>query len=88
MKRQAKNYLEYRIVITPDVRTGSRRSCFFALVPVLGIAADGDTVEEAYEKVKKLIAFHIESLRKEHKVLPVEEVTSEFIATARIPVST
>lgn len=86
MKQQAKNYLEYRIVITPDVRTGSRRACFTAFIPVLGIAADGDTVEEARENAKNLIAFHIESLKKEGEILPVEMVANEFITTARVPV--
>lgn len=85
MKQRAKNYLEYRIVIAPDVRTGSRRTCFTAFVPVLGIAADGDTVEEARENAKNLITFHIESLKKEGEVLPVESVANEFITTARIP---
>lgn len=86
MKQQAKKYLEYRIVITPDTRTGSRRACFTAFVPVLGIAADGDTVEEAYENAKDLIVFHIESLKKERVALPVEAVASEFITTARVPI--
>lgn len=86
MKQHAKKYLEYRIVIAPDVRTGSRRVCFTAFVPVLGITADGDTVEEARENAGNLIAFHIESLKKEGAVLPVEMVANEFITTARVPV--
>lgn len=85
MKQRAKNYLEYRIVIAPDVRTGSRRVCFTAFVPVLGITADGDTVEEARENAKNCIAFHIESLKKEGVALPVEAVANEFITTARVP---
>lgn len=85
MKQHIKNYLEYRIVIAPDVRTGSRRTCFTAFVPVLGIAAEGDTVEEARENAKNLITFHLESLKKEGAALPIEVVTHEFITTARIP---
>lgn len=86
MRKRTKKLLEYRILITPDVRTGSRERCFTALVPVLGIAAGGDTVEEAYRSVEELIAFHLESLRKEGEPLPVEEPSGEFIATARIAV--
>lgn len=85
MKQQSKNYLEYRIIIAPDVRMGSRRACFTAFIPVLGIAADGDTVEEARENAKNLIAFHMESLKKEGLALPVEAVANEFITTARVP---
>lgn len=85
MKQHIKNYLEYRIIIAPDVRTGSRRTCFTAFVPVLSIAVDGDTVEEARENAKNCIAFHIESLKKEGATLPVEAVAHEFITTARVP---
>ena len=85
MKRQ-KRYFEYRVVITPDVRTGSKDGCFTALVPVLGIAASGDTVEEAYRNVQELIIFHLEALRKEGASPPVEEPSGEFVATARVAV--
>lgn len=77
--------MEYRIVIAPDVRTGSRRTCFTAFVPALGVAVEGDTVEEARENAKNLITFHIESLKKEGVALPIEAVAHEFITTARIP---
>lgn len=50
MKRP-KKYFEYRVLITPDVRVGSRERCFTAFVPILGIATSGDTVEEAYRGV-------------------------------------
>lgn len=60
MKKRTKKLLEYRILITPDIRMGSRERCFTALVPVLGIAADGNTVEEAYRNAEELITFHLE----------------------------
>lgn len=83
MKRQ-KKYFEYRVVIAPDVRVGSREHCFTAYVPVLGIATSGDTIEEAHRNAEELIAFHLESLREEGELLPVEQPTEEFIATARV----
>jgi predicted RNase H-like HicB family nuclease len=61
MKQGAKKYFEYRILITPDVRSGSKTSCYTAMVPVLGIATDGDTVEQAFGNAKTLIEFHLES---------------------------
>lgn len=85
MKR-LKKYFEYRVLITPDIRAGSRERCFTAFVPILGIATSGDTVEEAYKGVQELIAFHLESLQKEGKPVPIEQPTEEFIATARVAV--
>ena len=87
MKRRNKRYFEYRIVITPDVRTGSGEKGFTAFVPALGIADSGDSVEEAFQNVRALIAFHLECLRKEKQPLPVEQPSAEFITTARVAVS-
>lgn len=84
MKKQTKKYLEYRTLITPDIRNGSKENCYTALVPVLGIATDGDTVESALENVKNLIEFHLESLRAEKQLIPIEDFSREFIATARV----
>ncbi len=85
MKRtKEKRYIEYRIVITPDRRTGSGEPGFSAYVPALGIADDGDSVEEAFQNIRKLIAFHLESLRKEKEPLPKEPISGGFITTARI----
>lgn len=84
MKKQTKRYLEYRILITPDFRIGSKEDCYTALVPVLGIATDGDTVELALENAKNLIEFHLDSLRAEKQLIPVEDFSREFIATARV----
>lgn len=78
--------MEYRLLISPDTRTGTGERCYTSYVPVLGIAADGDTVEEALENAKKLIAFHLESLRKEKSAIPVEEPGEEFIAMAKVAV--
>lgn len=86
MKRPGKKYFEYRIVITPDTRTGSRERGFTALVPALGIATGGDSVEEAFRNIQEMIVFHLECLRKEKQPLPVEQPVADFITTARVAV--
>lgn len=78
--------MEYRVVIAPDVRTGSGERCFTAFVPVLGIATDGDSVEEALQNIQEMIAFHLECLRKERQSLPMEQPMNDFITTARVAV--
>jgi len=87
MRQRSKRYYEYRILITPDTRTGSGEHGFTALVPALGIATGGDSVEEAFQGIQEMIAFHLESLRKEKRPLPVEYPTADFITTARVAVS-
>lgn len=86
MRQRPKKYLEYKILITPDLRTGNGQHCYTAFVPVLGIAIDGDTVEGTFENARALIEFHIESLRKEGTAIPVEKPAGEFITTARVAV--
>jgi len=86
MHQKPQKYLEYRIIITPDARTGTKKRCFTAFVPVLGIATDGDTVEEAFENAESLIEFHLETLHKSKQIIPVEDSAQEFITTARVAV--
>ena len=84
MRQDAQKDLEYRVLITPDTRTGSQVRCFTAYVPALGIAADGDTVEEAHTNINRLVVFHLASLRKEGKTVPHENVAQEFVTTTRV----
>ena len=86
MRNDNKKYIEYRIVITPDIRTGSGEHGFTALVPVLGIATGGDSVEEALGNIREMIVFHLECLRREKQSLPVEQPLADFITTARVAV--
>ncbi|RJR15720.1 type II toxin-antitoxin system HicB family antitoxin [Candidatus Microgenomates bacterium] len=62
--------LNYRIIIESDTETGTEKAGFTAFCPTFGIADDGDTVEEALTNLKKLIRFHIASLRDEGKEIP------------------
>ena len=87
MKQSGRKHLEYRILITPDTRVGSREQCFTAFVPALDIATSGDSVEEAFRNIKEMIAFHLECLKKEGEPLPVEHLSADFITTARVVVS-
>lgn len=57
--------LNYRIIIEPDTETGTEKPGFSALCPTLGIAADGDTIEEALIEIKSLIRFHLKCLNEE-----------------------
>ncbi len=66
LKKQAINY---RVIVKPDHRTGSGKRCYVAICPTLGVADDGDTVEEALANLQNTIIFHLESLKEEGKAL-------------------
>ena len=55
----------YTVVIEKEVRTGTKKVCYSAYVPLLGIATEADTVERVQSEIKKLVEFHSESLIKE-----------------------
>ncbi len=69
MKQQIANYT---IIIEKEKRTGTEKTCYTAFVPLLGIAAEADTVEKAQIAIQSLIQFHIESLAMEGLDIPVQ----------------
>ncbi len=87
MKSQKKYDLDYRVVVKPDKRTGSGKRCYVATCPTLGIADDGDTVEEALKNIRSLIIFHLECLQKEDKEIPVDNPHEELVTNTQVQVS-
>jgi len=76
--------LNYRVIIESDQRTGSQKSCFTAFCPTLGIADDGDTIEEALENIKSLIKFHVRCLLEEKQPIPVDKEDSILVTSVKI----
>ena len=73
MKQKLANYT---VLINKEKRSGTDDVCYSAIVPILGIAADADTLEEAQKEIESLIAFHIDSLVEEGEEVPVENEKS------------
>lgn len=65
-----KTVLNYRVIVEPDERTGTNEPCFSAYCPTLGVADDGDTIDEALENIKEGIKCYLEALAKEGKEVP------------------
>ena len=78
--------LNYRIIIEPDIYPDTKKQCFNAYCPTLGLADYGNTVEKALKNIKDLIKFHIESLYKDGKDIPTSDPETEFITIARVKV--
>jgi len=76
--------LNYRIIITPDQQTGTGNSGYTALCPTLGIADDGDTIEEALKNIKKAIKIYIKSLAEDNLEIPIDYPEHDIITTTQI----
>lgn len=76
--------LKYRIIVAPDTQTGTGKPGFTALCPTLGVADDGDTVEEALENVKGAIKVYVDSLVEDKEPVPVDQPQQDIITTAQV----
>ena len=86
MKLPKKYILDYRVIVKPDKR-GSNKPCFVAYCPTLGVADDGDTVQEALENIRKTIAFHLKCLQEESKEIPVDKPSEELVTNTQVKLS-
>ena len=66
------NIANYTVVIEKEERIGTNKECYSAVVPILGIATEADTLEQVQKDIQSLVQFHIESLAEENKDIPVE----------------
>ena len=84
-----KKILNYQVIIYPDKTVKSNKSCFTAYCPILEIADNGKTIEEALKNIKGLIKFHLECLKKEKTPIPegFSFGKEEIFTTAKVSVS-
>ena len=76
--------LNYAILIEPDTETGTDKPGFTAYCPSLGIADDGDTVDEALVSIKKTIEFHLACLAEEKEEIPSSNPGDRFLANIQV----
>lgn len=76
-----KTVLNYRVIVEPDERTGTNEPCFSAYCPTLGVADDGDTIDEALENIKEGIKCYLEALAKEGKEVPRPDNLKEGVVS-------
>ena len=76
--------LNYRIIVSPDEETGSDKPGFTAFCPTLGVADDGDTVEEALQNINGAIDAFVESLIEDGEAVPVDSPQSDLITTTQV----
>jgi len=89
MKQQIANYT---VIIEKQKRIGSKKTCYAAYVPILGIATEADTIEQVEKEIQSLIQFHLDCLAEEGETIPVETeptlvTRSQVIIPARANIS-
>jgi len=77
----------YRIIIKQDAYPDTKKVCYSALCPTLGLADYGDSVEEAVRNINDLIRFHLGSLENEGKEIPVDEPEKELVTEVQVDLS-
>ena len=87
MKTQKKTILDYRVILKPERRIGSKKPCYVAFCPTLGVVDDGDGPQEALKNVRNTISFHLKCLQKERKEIPVDHPNEEMITNTQVPFS-
>ena len=78
--------LNYRIIIEPDKQTGTGKPGFTAFCPTLGVADDGDTVEEAIQHVRGAMKAYVESLIADKQPVPIDRPERDIVTTTQINV--
>lgn len=78
------NVLNYRIIVSPDMQTGTGKPGYTALCPTLGVADDGDTVEEALANVKGAIKAYVDSLVEDKQFVPIDKPEYDIVTTTQI----
>jgi len=76
--------LNYRIIISPDKQTGTGKPGYTALCPSLGVADDGNTIDEALANVKGAIEAYVASLVEDKQPVPVDEPEHDIVTTTQI----
>jgi len=67
-----KKIFNYTVLINKEKRLGTNDDCYVALVPLLGIATEADTLDAIQKDIRSLIQFHLESLVDEGGEIPFE----------------
>lgn len=75
--------LNYRIIIEPE-KYPDGSQVYNAYCPTLGVADYGDSVEEVLKSIKEGMLLAIESLAKEKREIPTDNIEEQIVTSAKI----
>ncbi|MDP2861122.1 MAG: type II toxin-antitoxin system HicB family antitoxin [bacterium] len=76
-----KRILNFRVIIEKE------NGAYNAHCPFLGLSDFGKTIDEALERITKLIKFHLESMAELGYEIPTEKETTTIVTSVEIPFS-
>lgn len=76
--------LNYRVIVEPDRRTGTDEPCFTASCPTLGVASDGDSIEEAIANVTEAVSAYVAFLVRREEFVPADDPEKEILTTTQV----
>ncbi len=79
--------LNYRVIIEPDVYSGSGKPCYLAYTSALDVADNGDTIEEAIVHITEAIRCRIDALMVAGEPVPSPEDPSSTVVVTTAKVS-
>ena len=79
--------INYRIIVEPDKQTGTGKAGYTAYCPTLGVADDGDTIEEAVKNVRDAIDIYVKSLIDDKLPVPIDQPEKDLVTTTQIKVT-
>src|SRR3989344_4563909 len=79
--------LNYRVIIEPDVYSGSGKPCYLAYASALDVADNGDTIEEALVHITEAIRCRIEALIADGEPVPSPEDPADTVVVTTAKVS-
>ena len=78
--------LDYQIIVSKDEYPGGGGAGFTAYCPTLGVADDGDTIDQALANVREAIELYIESLAQDGLPVPIDQ-PEMLITSLQIPIT-
>ncbi len=78
-----KHILNYRIIIEPE-RYEDGSAVYNAYCPTLAISDYGDTIEKVLLSIKDGIILAIDTLKKEKKEVPVDNIEQQIITSINL----
>ncbi len=74
----------YNVIVTPDRRSGTGELCYSVQCPALGLADEGETIDEALKNIKQLVTFHLQSIAAEGEVIEDEANERSLLTSVRV----
>lgn len=82
-----KKVLNYRVIIEPEKYPNGDK-VYNAFCPTLGVTDYGDSIEKVMASIKDGIELAIESLVKERKEIPIDNLDEQIVTSTKVEIPT